>query len=256
MTNTDTGGIRFERDDHIARVTLDRPDRHNALEAADVDRMVSLLGDVESDETIRVLLLTGAGDHTFCSGASLDQMRTGQMSGELFDTMTDRLATLRVPTVCALNGNVYGGGAELALCCDFRIGVEGMRMSVPAARLGVCYPIGGLTRYVRRLGPGTANRILLAAEDMDGAELFRIGFLTELTTRDALHAAVQSRVDRLAELAPLAVQGMKQIMRAIADGSTDALDVDGIVERCTTSDDLREGINAWKERREPRFEGR
>jgi len=129
-------------------------------------------------------------------------------------------------------------------------------MSVPAARLGVCYPIGGLTRYVRRLGPGTANRILLAAEDMDGAELFRIGFLTELTTRDALHAAVQSRVDRLAELAPLAVQGMKQIMRAIADGSTDALDVDGIVERCTTSDDLREGINAWKERREPRFEGR
>jgi len=256
MTNTDTGGIRFERDDHIARVTLDRPDRHNALEAADVDRMVSLLGAVESDETIRVLLLTGAGDHTFCSGASLDQMRTGQMSGELFDTMTDRLATLRVPTVCALNGNVYGGGAELALCCDFRIGVEGMRMSVPAARLGVCYPIGGLTRYVRRLGPGTANRILLAAEDMDGAELFRIGFLTELTTRDALHAAVQSRVDRLAELAPLAVQGMKQIMRAIADGSTDALDVDGIVERCTTSDDLREGINAWKERREPRFEGR
>jgi len=256
MTNTDTGGIRFERDDHIARVTLDRPDRHNALEAADVDRMVSLLGDVESDETIRVLLLTGAGDHTFCSGASLDQMRTGQMSGELFDTMTDRLATLRVPTVCALNGNVYGGGAELALCCDFRIGVEGMRMSVPAARLGVCYPIGGLTRYVRRLGPGTANRILLAAEDMDGAELFRIGFLTELTTRDAFHAAVQSRVDRLAELAPLAVQGMKQIMRAIADGSTDALDVDGIVERCTTSDDLREGINAWKERREPRFEGR
>ena len=256
MTNTDTGGIRFERDDHIARVTLNRPDRHNALEAADVDRMVSLLGDVESDETIRVLLLTGAGDHTFCSGASLDQMRTGQMSGELFDTMTDRLATLRVPTVCALNGNVYGGGAELALCCDFRIGVEGMRMSVPAARLGVCYPIGGLTRYVRRLGPGTANRILLAAEDMDGPELFRIGFLTELTTRDAFHATVQSRVDRLAELAPLAVQGMKQIMRAIADGSTDALDVDGIVERCTTSDDLREGINAWKERREPRFEGR
>ncbi|MGB1779430.1 MAG: enoyl-CoA hydratase/isomerase family protein [Longimicrobiales bacterium] len=256
MTNTDSSGILFERDEHIVRVTLDRPERHNALEVADVDRMVAVLDDVEADDTIRVLLLTGSGDRTFCSGASLDQMSSGQMSGELFDTMTDRLTALRVPTVCALNGNVYGGGAELALCCDFRIGVEGMRMSVPAARLGVCYPIGGLTRYVRRLGPGTANRILLSAEEMDGAELLRVGFLTELTTRDAFDAAVRDRVGRLAELAPLAVQSMKRIMRAITDNSIDTLDVDRIIQRCTASDDLREGIRAWKERRDPRFEGR
>ena len=256
MTTNDSSGILFERDEHIVRITLDRPERHNALEVADVDRMVAVLDDVEADDTIRVLLLTGSGDRTFCSGASLDQMSSGQMSGELFDTMTDRLAALRVPTVCALNGDVYGGGAELALCCDFRIGVEGMRMSVPAARLGVCYPIGGLTRYVRRLGPGTANRILLSAEEMDGAELFRVGFLTELTTRTAFDAAVSDRVGRLAELAPLAVQSMKRLMRAISDDSTDTLDVDRIIQRCTASDDLREGIRAWKERRDPRFEGR
>ena len=255
MMNIDRTGISFERDEHIARVTLNRPGRHNALEVADVNRMVAVLSDIEADATIRVLLLTGSGDRTFCSGASLDQMSSGQMSGELFDTMTDRLAALRVPTVCALNGNVYGGGAELALCCDFRIGVEGMRMSVPAARLGVCYPIGGLTRYVRRLGHGTANRILLAAEEMDGAELLRIGFLTELTTRGAFDDAVRLRVARLAELAPLAVQGMKQIMQAIADGSTDELDIDRIIERCTASDDLREGIRAWQDRRDPRFKG-
>ena len=256
MMKTDSSGILYERDEHVARVTLDRPERHNALEVTDVDRMVTLLDDIEADDTIRVLLLTGSGDRTFCSGASLDQMSSGQMSGELFDTMTDRLAALRVPTLCALNGNVYGGGAELALCCDFRVGVQGMRMSVPAARLGVCYPIGGLTRYVRRLGPGTANRILLAAEEMDGAELLRVGFLTELTTRDAFDDVVRARVSRLAELAPLAVQSMKQIMRAIVDGSTDALDIDRIIERCTASDDLREGIRAWKEKRDPRFEGR
>ena len=256
MTRNNLSGIRFERDTRTARITLNRPERHNALEADDVARMVEIFDEIEADPAIRVLLLTGAGDRTFCSGASLDQMSSGQMSGAIFDTMTNRLAALRVPTVCALNGDVYGGGAELALCCDFRIGVEAMRLSVPAARLGVCYPIGGLTRYVRRLGPSIANRMLLAAEDMDGVELLRIGFLTELVAREAFEDAVTDRIARLRDLAPLAVQGMKQIMRGIEEGSMDPLEASAIIDRCTTSDDLREGIAAWREGREPEFRGR
>ena len=256
MTRNNLSGIRFERDTRTARITLNRPERHNALEADDVARMVEIFDEIEADPAIRVLLLTGAGDRTFCSGASLDQMSSGQMSGAIFDTMTNRLAALRVPTVCALNGDVYGGGAELALCCDFRIGVEAMRLSVPAARLGVCYPIGGLTRYVRRLGPSIANRMLLAAEDMDGVELLRIGFLTELVAREAFEDAVTDRIARLRDLAPLAVQGMKQIMRGIEKGSMDPVEASAIIDRCTTSDDLREGIAAWREGREPEFRGR
>ena len=121
--------------------------------------LLELSVEIEANRDLRVLVLTGAGDATFSSGASLAQMQTGEMSGEIFDTLTGRLAGVRVPTVCALNGNVYGGGAELALCCDFRVGRHGMRLSVPAARLGVCYPIGGLTRYVERLGLSSASRI-------------------------------------------------------------------------------------------------
>ena len=256
MTRNNLSGIRFERDTRTARITLNRPERHNALGADDLVRMVVIFDEIEADPAIRVLLLTGAGDRTFCSGASLDQMSSGQMSGAIFDTMTNRLAALRVPTVCALNGDVYGGGAELALCCDFRIGVEAMRLSVPAARLGVCYPIGGLTRYVRRLGPSIANRMLLAAEDMDGVELLRIGFLTELVAREAFEDAVTDRIARLRDLAPLAVQGMKQIMRGIEEGSMDPLEASAIIDLCTTSDDLREGIAAWREGREPEFRGR
>lgn len=256
MTRNNLSGIRFERDTRTARITLNRPERHNALGADDLVRMVEIFDEIEADPAIRVLLLTGAGDRTFCSGASLDQMSSGQMSGAIFDTMTNRLAALRVPTVCALNGDVYGGGAELALCCDFRVGVEAMRLSVPAARLGVCYPIGGLTRYVRRLGPSIANRMLLAAEDMDGVELLRIGFLTELVAREAFEDAVTDRIARLRDLAPLAVQGMKQIMRGIEEGSMDPLEASAIIDRCTTSDDLREGIAAWREGREPEFRGR
>ena len=248
-------GIRLERDGRIARITLDRPDRHNALEASDVARIKAFLEEVDARRDVRVLVLTGAGDTTFCSGASLSQMQSGEMTGAIFETMTDRLAGLRVPTVCALNGNVYGGGAELALCCDFRLGVEGMRLLVPAANLGVCYPVGGLARYVERLGLSTANRILLAAEEFDARELLRVGFLSQCIARSNFHEAVSGLAERLADLAPLAVQGMKRILLDTARGSLDRAEAERLIERCEQSSDLQEGLRAWRERRGPEFTG-
>ena len=165
MSNIDPPGIRLVRDGYLASVTLDRPERHNALEASDVDRMLDILDEIDSDDSIRVAVLTGAGDRTFCSGASLDQMSTGQMSGRRFDTLTDRLAALRVPTVCALNGDVFGGGAELALCCDFRIGVEGMRMSVPAAVWGGATRSGDSLAMCAGSAPGSPPASCLAAKN-------------------------------------------------------------------------------------------
>lgn len=255
MTTSTDAGIRLERDGHVARITLDRPEQHNALRAVEVAAFRGYLDELERAEGTRVLLLTGAGDRTFCSGASLAQMESGEMSGAVFDTLTDRLSHFPLPTVCALNGSVYGGGAELALCCDFRIGTPDMRLSVPAARLGVCYPVGGLGRYVRRLGLGAASRILLAHEEMGGEELFRIGFLTHLAPSDARTEAV-ALADRLSTLAPLAIQGMKRIMLAIAEGTLDAAEAERMIAHVTESDDLREGLRAVRERREPDFQGR
>jgi enoyl-CoA hydratase/carnithine racemase len=250
-----SAGLRLARDGRIARITLDRPDRHNALQASDVVRIKAFLAEVDESRDVRVLILTGAGETTFCSGASLSQMQSGEMSGAIFETMTDHLVELRVPTVCALNGNVYGGGAELALCCDFRVGVEGMRLSVPAAKLGVCYPPGGLTRYVERLGLSTANRILLAAEELEAGELLRVGFLSQCVPRSGFTEAVSALVDRLADLAPLAVQGMKRILLHAAQGSLDRVEAERLIERCEQSSDLQEGLRAWRERRSPEFTG-
>ena len=250
-----SAGLRLARDGRIARITLDRPDRHNAIEASDVAQIKAFLEDVDKSRDVRVLVLTGAGETTFCSGASLSQMQSGEMSGAIFESMTDQLAELRVPTVCALNGNVYGGGAELALCCDFRVGVEGMRLSVPAARLGVCYPVGGLTRYIERLGLATANRILLAAEELEAGELLRVGFLSQCVARSNFTVAVSGLADRLADLAPLAVQGMKRILLDAARGSLDRAEAGRIIERCEQSSDFQEGLRAWREKRSPEFTG-
>lgn len=249
-------GIRMEREGPVSRITLHRPRRHNALEASDVEALRRALDDVETDEATRVVVLTGSGAETFSSGASLRQMESGEMSGALFDTLTGRLESLDRPTIARINGSVYGGGAELALSCDFRVGVRGTRLRVPAARLGVCYPPGGVRRYVTRLGPGTAGRILLSAEEMDADEMLRVGFLTHLVDRPDLDAQVDLLAERIASLAPLAVRNMKRMIRGIVEGSLDPDAADGLVAACADSEDLEEGLRAWREGRPPVFRGR
>lgn len=256
MTDPTANGVRLEVDGTIARITLDRPHQHNALRAEDVSMLRAFFDEIEGDDAVRAVFLTGSGERTFCAGASLEQMESGEISGRVFDTLTDRLAHLSRPTVCALNGSVYGGGAELALCCDFRIGTPEVRLSVPAARLGVCYPVGGLSRYVRRLGLPVSSRILLAAEELDAEELHRIGYLTHLVDRSELGDAGETLVVRLASLAPLAVRSMKRIMLDLSDGVVDEVTASELIDRCVRSDDLREGLTARREGREPEFEGR
>lgn len=248
--------VRLSVDGSVATIVLDAPEQHNALGTHEVAAFKAHLDEVDGDPSVRVLVVTGADDSTFCAGASLGEMERGEMSGQLFETLTDRLARVRVPAICALNGNVYGGGAEIALCCDFRIGADGIRLSVPAARLGVCYPVGGLTRYVQRLGLGVATRLLIAAEELDAEEMLRVGFLTQLVPQVELEAATGRLAERLAGAAPLAVQAMKRLLTGAAAGALDVAEVDALVERCAASADLREGLAAKREGRQPEFEGR
>jgi len=255
VTHDTPAGVRLDHDGAIAIVTLDRPEKHNALGADDVAAFRGILDELEESTTARVLLLTGAGDRTFSAGASLDEMQSGRMSGAVFDTLTDRLADFTLPTVCALNGNVYGGAGELALCCDFRVGEAATTVRVPAAKLGVCYPIGGLTRYVQRLGLPTANRLLLAAEPMGGEELYLFGYLTHLAPDGEVPARARTLCDQLAGLAPLAVRSMKRIMLDVANGAVDEERAAALIERCTASSDLKEGLAAWREGRDPDFSG-
>jgi enoyl-CoA hydratase/carnithine racemase len=239
----------------VAHITLNRPDRHNALEAQDIELFRSCLATVEADEQVRVLVVTGSGSRTFCAGASLKQMNTGAMSGDVFETLTNDLAALRVPTVCAVNGGVYGGGAEIALCCDFRIGVTTSTLSVPAARLGICYPVSGLRRYVERLGLGAAQRILVANEELGADELRDLGFFDQVVDPDRLEEAAGALARRIAGLAPLAVQAMKRTLIGIASGTLDEERARADVEACMRSSDLQEGLRAQREGEEPRFAG-
>jgi len=238
----------------VARITLAKPEKHNAIGVDELERMREHLASLDADRAVRVLVVTGTGS-TFCAGASLPEIESGEMTGALFETLADDLATVRVPTICALNGSAHGGGTELALCCDFRIGVSGSRISVPAARLGLCYAPGGLRRYVEALGLGAASRLLLAGEEIEADEMLAVGFLQRLVPRERLEAETSALALRLASLAPLAVQAMKRIVRQAAHGAVDEAEARRLMDACAASADLREGLAARRERRDPEFRG-
>lgn len=247
--------IALSIDGHLARITLSAPERHNAITAGDAQTLAEYLDAVDADASVRVVVLESEPGPTFCSGAALDELQSGAMTPARFEALANRLAEARVPVVCALGGSVFGGGAELALCCDFRIGVRGMRMAVPAARIGVCYPLGGLRRFVAALDRSTAARVLLAGDELDAEELHGCGFLTHLVEPEELEAATTALAERLSRRAPLAVQAMKRIIAEVTEGSLDERAAAEAIERCAASADLAEGLAARREKREPRFRG-
>ncbi len=249
-------GFELTRTGAVARVRLDRPEQHNALGSADITGLRGALTGIAADTSVRALLLTGAGQRSFCSGASLKELASGEMSGELFSTLTDALASLEITTVCALNGDAWGGGAELALCCDYRLGVEGMRMRVPAARIGLCYPLAGLQRYISKLGLDVATRMLVGAEEFDATGLREAGFLHRVLPSESLLADAEALAHSLAGLAPLAMRTMKRLLGEIARDTLDVQAARAAIDACAASADLREGLAAQREKREPRFSGR
>ena len=247
--------------DHRAIVRLNRPREHNRLEPIDLAVLREAFDRVDADPSIRVLLLTGTGksfSSGFHLGAVADRIAGKQddVGGpDSFEQTVDRLEALRIPTIAALNGSVYGGATDLALACDLRIGVEGMRLVMPAARLGIVYYAGGIRRYVSRLGVAAAKRLFLTAEPIAAGELLRIGYLDEVAAPEDLLARAEALAATLAANAPLAVAGLK---RAINETAAGALDIDALAAvraRCAASADHAEGVKAWAEKRNPVFGG-
>jgi len=248
--------ITLKIDGARATIALNRPDQHNKLGVEELDTLVATLDHVENLPDCRVLVLTGTGSKTFCSGFDIDQISTTDWTLDPFERAVTRLEQLPIPTICAFNGSVYGGGTELALACDFRIGLKGMRLHLPAAEIGVHYGVKGLHRFYSRLGLGAAKRILLAAERIGSEELLLIGYLDLLVESENLYDETDKLAQRLTTLAPLAVRGMKQALNRIAHGNLDESAVQKTIAQCFASADLSEGITAKSEKRAPKFIGR
>lgn len=241
-----------------ATIRLDRPRQLNKITPEDIGALLDALDLLERNEAIRVVVLTGTG-RAFSGGYDLGDIAARQRqpapqpARTSFEDLANRIEDFPRPTICRLNGGVYGGSTDLALACDFRIGVEGCEMFMPAARLGLHYYPSGIRRYVARLGIGAAKKLFLTAEKIGAAEMLRIGYLDEVVSADELDRRVDALSAQLAANAPHAVRGMK---RAINEIARDAFDEDAARQRHQDSlrgEEIREGLAAFKEKRSPQF---
>ena len=176
-----------------------------------------------------------------------------QTAGSAFEIVVNRLEDLAVPTICRLNGGVYGGSTDLALACDFRIGVDSCEMFMPAARLGLHYYKSGIKRYVSRLGADNARKLFLTAEKIGAAEMLRIGYLTAMVPVEALDRGSRQAGCVLAGNAPVAMRGMKRAINEFAHGRLDEEAADRRARDSMRGAEIKEGIRAFSEKRPPKF---
>jgi enoyl-CoA hydratase/carnithine racemase len=239
----------------VATLTLRRPENANRLEPDDLKAVVAYLEAVSHDPGILVLQIRGEGKY-FCSGYDISSLATQSGNPLGFEDMANTVEAARPVTIAVVHGGAYGGGTDLALACDFRIGTHAAEMFMPAARLGLHYYRGGLERYVTRLGLDTAKRLFLTAERFDAQAMRACGFLTDLVTADELEASIKRLTDTLAAMAPLALLGMKKHLNRIARGALDVGALNADIARAAASEDIREGAAAWAAKRPPKFTGR
>ncbi|MEN3351592.1 MAG: hypothetical protein V7632_5227 [Bradyrhizobium sp.] len=242
-----------------ATIRLNRPKHLNRLQAEDLGELLKLFERIEADPAVRVLVLTGTG-RAFSAGYDLNSVAERavsaseqQSAGSAFEVVVNRLEDLAVPTICRLNGGVYGGSTDLALACDFRIGVDTAEMFMPAARLGLHYYTGGIKRYVTRLGVDNAKRLFLTAQKITAPEMLRIGYLTAMVPLELLDEEVDKLAAILAGNAPVAMAGMKRAVNEFARGTLDEAAADARHRDSMRGDEIKEGIRAFAEKRAPKF---
>src|SRR6202166_3231387 len=248
----------LELDGARATIRLNRPRHLNRLQPDDLDVLLKWFDRIEADPAIRVLVLTGTG-RAFSAGYDLGSIaeRTAnareQTAGSAFEVVVNRLEDLAVPTICRINGGVYGGSTDLALACDFRIGVDTCEMFMPAARLGLHYYKSGIRRYVSRLGADNAKKLFLTAQKIDAREMLRIGYLTAMAPAETFDREVDRLAGVLAGNAPVAMRGMKRAINEFARGRLDEEPADRRHRDSMRSAEIKEGIKAFSEKRPPKF---
>jgi enoyl-CoA hydratase/carnithine racemase len=256
-TATDT--LLLHRDGPVATLTINRPDRLNAVTFAMFSRLPALLAEAEAAGGVRVLVLRGAGRKSFSAGADISEFETARTTPEqaaVYDDAVlaaeEALATFPAPTIAAIHGHCYGGGCALALACDLRFASSGARFAITPAKLGIVYPLRATKRLVDAVGPSRAKFILMSGIDIDAARAAAIGLVDEVD--DDVDAAVADFAAILAARSGVTQRAAKQTVARVLNGATADDDAQAALRDASlASPDYAEGVRAFLERRPPKF---
>jgi enoyl-CoA hydratase len=251
----DRGSVRI--------LTIDNPQKRNALDYGSLEEL-TLACRAAARDAVRCLVIRGAGD-AFCSGFDIGSMESEGRGGDRPDLAVERameaVESVPCPTVAFVNGAAFGAGCELAVTCDLRVARAGAQLGMPPAKLGVVYAAAGLRRFLALVGPAHAREMFFTGRGIDAETARSIGLVDRVLAPEHAEADALALAEEIAANAPLAVQGMKRILRLLEAaherGLTEAerIEIADLRTRAFDSADLREGRAAWAERRRPRFRG-
>ncbi|HKH47835.1 MAG TPA: enoyl-CoA hydratase-related protein [Thermoanaerobaculia bacterium] len=254
--------ILVEREGRAAILTVNRPDKLNALNDQVRVDMLAALAQIETDDSIGAVVITGAGEKSFIAGADIGEFagrtpfdqRYAMRSPRIFDIMS----SFPKPVIAMINGFCLGGGCELALSCDIRIASEKARFGQPEIKLGLIPGGGGTQRLSRLVGTGQALRLILSGDMIDAAEASRIGLVEMVVPADELRAKTLELANRIAGMSPLTLKVAKEAVRAsekmsIEEGVNYERDLFCL---CFSTADKEEGVKAFLEKRQPQWTGR
>jgi enoyl-CoA hydratase/carnithine racemase len=253
--------IQIEKTNAVAVVTLNRPDKLNALTPEMLDQLEAAAAQLESDASVRAVVLTGAGERAFCVGADinqwsalapLDMWRVWVSRGH---RIFDRWAALRLPVVAAINGPAFGGGLELAAVADVRVADPAATFALPEASIATCPGWSGTQRLVSLIGPSHVKSLALTAKRIDAQRAYGIGLVDEISTPKESVAAAIAIAEKIATLAPVSVQLTKQLINAASGFGTGATLEAMAGALSASTHDAREGMASFRERRPAQYEG-
>jgi enoyl-CoA hydratase len=250
-------------DDGLALVAVNRPDKLNALNAATIQRLDEVLREVRADDAVRAIILTGTGEKAFVAGADIAELATmGPIDG--VQVSRDGQETFRLlermpkPVIAAVNGFALGGGLELALACHIRIASTRAKFGLPEVKLGIIPGYGGTVRLPRLVGRGRALELMLTGDMIDAAEALRIGLVNRVEEPDAVLGAARDMARRMVANGPIA---LAMALEAVDRGMSTTIDDAQILESrlfglLASTEDMREGMQAFLEKRKAEFRNR
>ena len=259
--------LLVERMDDVAILTLNRPRRHNALSTTLLVSLAQALNDLAAGGSVRCAILRGAGDKAFSAGMDLSALPEGlpddiqkQISAKgPLQFGLDAVEDAPFPVIAMIRGYCMGGGCETSMACDLRVGAEGCRIGMPPARLGIVYPPEGMHRFIRNLGFPATKKVFFTARLFEAAEAKEMGMLDYLVPAEELEGFTLELARNIAANAPLAVAGIKRTMHMMAAmtplSEEESEESAAIMGRALASEDAREGIAAFREKRDPVFKG-
>ena len=255
--------LLYEKKEGIATVTFNRPKVLNALNRKTIEELHHLLLDARDDESVRVLILTGAGEKAFVAGADINELaQQTPVNGKEFSlygqSVLHLLETIGKPSICAINGFALGGGCELALSCSIRIASKNAKLGQPEVKLGIIPGYGGSQRLARLCGKGVAHELCLTGEMITAEEAQRIGLVNHVYEAGELLPAAEAMAKKIIEKAPLAVKYcMEAIERGVEMPLAEGLFLEAtLFGLCCATEDMREGTKAFLEKRPAQFQGK